>query len=73
MDFYSALWITMAWCFSTRASVNTVYWVRTNVFPAVYGLNAPRQPNHSQGMNITGSTPPYVWHLTYVNCRKNVV
>ena len=38
MNIYSALWILMAWCFSTRASVPTV--LNTyHAFPVVYGLN----------------------------------
>ena len=37
MDIWSALWILMAWCFSTRPSVTTVFSTH-QVFPAVYRL-----------------------------------
>ena len=46
----SALWIVMAWCFSTRASVPTVLSM-THVFPVVYGLKMQYGHHWCQTLN----------------------
>ena len=38
MNIWSALWMLIAWWVSNRATVSK-YWIRTQMFPAVYGFS----------------------------------